>query len=347
VKGMPTEVDFIPKQFVITSETEPAGFEGLIWYNPTTKLWKLYTNNEWKILIPFYVGDSAPSEAVDGMLWYDTLNDVTKVYDEASGTWNRLGVDWADITNKPALEYQSNKGVANGYCGLDADALVKLANIPIMDWSKLQFFNVRQDILAKFSNPKLLIATSSMLQLLNSAEKVVAGSISATTKELTIIGGSSTATGRSFVGWNLPSKASKVYISGFHNSINATHTIFDLLDAPYNVARGGSSDYNYHVLTHIGATASDLQLRKTVGGTTTTLATEGVDLAYDTWYSIEFYVDVINEVKVWRDGVLKFNIAPDTANIPEIESVAIRTEDTSTTVAQTGKYKGQVVIIYE
>jgi len=122
---MPTEVDFIPKQFVITSETEPAGFEGLIWYNPTTRLWKLYTNNEWKILIPFYVGDSAPTEAVDGMLWYDTLNDVTKVYDKATATWNRLGVDWADITNKPI-------GQANGICELDANALVPLNRVPII-----------------------------------------------------------------------------------------------------------------------------------------------------------------------------------------------------------------------
>ncbi|AEA48064.1 hypothetical protein [Archaeoglobus veneficus] len=98
-----TEVDFIPKQFVVVSETEPSPFEGLIWYNPATKLWKMYSGGEWKILIPFYTGDTEPAEATDGMLWYDSLNDVMNVYDEAAATWNRLGIDWADIVNRPSV----------------------------------------------------------------------------------------------------------------------------------------------------------------------------------------------------------------------------------------------------
>jgi len=94
-----TEVDFIPKKFVVVSETEPAAFEGLIWYNPNEKLWRMYKDGKWQILIPFYVGDSEPVEKTDGMLWYDTYNDVMKIWDEAGGAWQRLGVDRADVTN--------------------------------------------------------------------------------------------------------------------------------------------------------------------------------------------------------------------------------------------------------
>ncbi|WP_456477897.1 hypothetical protein [Geoglobus ahangari] len=96
-----TEVEFIPKQFVVVSETEPSPFEGLIWYNPQTKLWKMYSGGQWKILIPFYVGDAEPVEKTDGMLWYDSLNDVLRVYDGTQAAFRRLGVDWNDITNKP------------------------------------------------------------------------------------------------------------------------------------------------------------------------------------------------------------------------------------------------------
>ena len=94
-----TDVDFIPKKFVVVSETEPAAFEGLIWYNPTTKLWKMYKDGKWQILIPFYVGDSEPAEKTDGMLWYDTANNVLKVYDEAEGTFQKVGIGLDDVKN--------------------------------------------------------------------------------------------------------------------------------------------------------------------------------------------------------------------------------------------------------
>jgi len=80
---MPTEVDFIPKQFVVTSETEPAAFEGLIWYNPTTKLWKQYKSGQWQIIIPLIVSETEPTEVQAGLIWY---NPVTKKLQAYNGT---------------------------------------------------------------------------------------------------------------------------------------------------------------------------------------------------------------------------------------------------------------------
>jgi len=96
-----TEVEFIPKQFVVVSETEPAAFEGLIWYNPQTGIWKQYRNGEWQIIIPLVVSDSEPQEKIDGMLWFDKANDVLKIYDEPRGEFRKLGINWEDIINKP------------------------------------------------------------------------------------------------------------------------------------------------------------------------------------------------------------------------------------------------------
>lgn len=96
-----TEVEFIPKQFVVVSETEPAAFEGLIWYNPSTGIWKQFKDGEWQIIIPLVVSDSEPQEKIDGMLWFDKANDVLKIYDEPQGEFRKLGINWEDIINKP------------------------------------------------------------------------------------------------------------------------------------------------------------------------------------------------------------------------------------------------------
>jgi len=86
-----TEFDYIPKKFVIVSETEPAAFEGLIWYNPNEGLWRLYKDGKWQILIPFYVGDSEPAEKTDGMLWFDKANRKLKVYNQKDLIWEIIG----------------------------------------------------------------------------------------------------------------------------------------------------------------------------------------------------------------------------------------------------------------
>lgn len=272
------------------------------------------------------------------------------------------GISWEQIKQKLATE-----GAQNVLYDSDLDNLIDqlashthdaadivtgvlaLARIPVLDWTKLQFFGIRQEILAKFTNPKLLIATSSMLALLNSAEKVeaAAGNISATSKELTIVGGTATAAGKSWIYLNLPEPATKVYVSIMAaDDGNDYTTLICLMQSDGSLPFDDVNAYGYMTGFNLSQVANDFKLWKTVGGTATLLAAEAVDLTANQYYHIEFYTD-INTVQVWRDGVLKFNVAGDTTNITQINSVQLMCNDGSTTAAKTSKFKGMVVIVYE
>ena len=247
-----------------------------------------------------------------------------------------LGDVWGFIKSKLQEEGSLNKAYDSDLDG-------------VIDWKVLQFFGVRQEILAKFTDPKLLIATSSMLALLNSADKAGSntGGISATSQELTITGGTSTASGSTWIYFELPDPASKVYTIAKLNSVNCQDIDIDYFYGDPTTSPGSTSDYRYSAYIVVPASASDFKVCKVVGGTTTVLASESVDLSNNTYYTVEFYCDVNNEILAYRDGVLKFNVSPDPTNIPEIDAVRLRVFDISTTTAQSGKFKGIVVIIYE
>ncbi|MHC1623676.1 MAG: hypothetical protein ACXQTR_03705 [Candidatus Methanospirareceae archaeon] len=262
---------------------------------------------------------------------------------------------WDNIPDKPDKfppEAHASTHVKGGADELSLDAsqitsgVLDLARIPILDWSKLQFFGVRQEVLARFSDPKILIATSSMNLLLASADKVeyASGNITANSQELTIIGGTSTESGQSWVYWNLPYPATKVYVRVLMNLVDAGAMTIDLTNGD------GSTLLNppdlYQVSISVPQATADFRLIKNVGGEGTVIASEAVDLAYNTYYDIEFYTDrSTGLLETWRDGVKKFSVT-DT-DISSIASVRLRVYDGSTSEAQSGKYKGPVVIIYE
>jgi hypothetical protein len=288
--------------------------------------------------------------------------DIDGVVDNADAVDGYHGADLEKVANKgvadgyPSLdantqvvERLSYEGVANGVATLDADALVPLAQIPVLDYTKLQFPAVRQETLAKFTDPKILTITSSMLELLNSAEKVeaAAGNITANSQELTVVGGTATAAGNSWVYWNLPKAATKVYVRllGLASSGNG-RPMWRLMDCPGSTPMGDLSDYEYYLAINTAEVAADYRFHKIVGGTLTVLATAD-DLANLTYYDVEIYIDTQNEIEVYRDGILKFSLTPDSANIPEIEAIAFGCMDTTTTSAEYAKFKGSVVVIYE
>jgi hypothetical protein len=232
-----------------------------------------------------------------------------------------------------------------------ADSLIPLERIPVLDYTKLQFPAVRQEILAKFADPKILINTSSMKSLLAGADIVeaVAGNITATSQELAIVGGSATATGHSWVYWNLPERVTKVYVhvnmadeSGGYTTLNFCNADASTLTHP--------PDY-YSITVKIDNVAEDFLLAKNVAGTDTVIAIEAVDLVSLQYYDIEAYFESDGAgnwtIKVWRDGVLKFDLSHSEAGIPSIASVRFRKYDNSTTAALKGLLKGPVVIIYE
>jgi len=234
---------------------------------------------------------------------------------------------------------------------LEPGKTLDLAYIPVLDWTKLLFPGVRQEVLKEFSDPKILMMTSSMLDLMGSAEKVevVAGNVSATSKELTIIGGSSTATGFSWIFWDLPGTFLKVYAKTFFCSVDTHITAISFCDASASTLINPPDVYI--TFLDIPAVKQDFKFYKSVGGVGQTLSIESVSLAYLTFYSVEmFYVGDgtgANRIRVWRDGVLKFDFSETEPEIPNIQAVRFYVYDGSTTAALSGKYRGYTVIIYE
>jgi len=215
----------------------------------------------------------------------------------------------------------------------------------ILDWKSLQYFGVRREILAEFENPQVLINTSSMLKVYNACDRVeyAAGNISANSKELTIVGGTSTEPGNSWVYWNLPKAANKVYVRATLNAIDHD-IIIDLCNGDGSTLSNPPDFYSLELVPETFIDR-DLQLTKTIAGTRTIIDDPLISLSRNKYYTLEFYCAIGSVQKSWLDGSI-VNEGGDT-EITSIWSVRFRVYDNSDTTAQTSKVKGPVVIIYE
>jgi len=231
--------------------------------------------------------------------------------------------------------------------------VISMTYIPVVDnvdkvdgfHSGQLLFGVRQEVLDLFEDPKVLINTCSMNYVRKSADKAEAsaGNISSNSKELTIIGGTASTKDNSWVYWNLPTDASRVYTKVHMLVVSNGYTTIDYCDAD------GSTYDNppntYLVWLQPQNATKDFGMQKRLSGTNYDLGSEGIDLSANTYYLVEYYWDDSGKLKVWRDNVLKFDIT-DTAISP-IRSVRFRMRDNSTSEALKGKFKGPVIIIYE
>ena len=215
----------------------------------------------------------------------------------------------------------------------------------VIDWKALQLAGVRQEVLQNFTDPKILIATSSMNEVLNSADlvEVQAGNISSDSQELTIVGGTSSTKGHSWVYWNLPVDASKVYIKARLNNVNVSVITIELCNGDASTFSNPPNFYSLQL--YPSGSTNDYALKKVVNDVWSTLGYEAVDLNYNTYYKIEFYWDNSGTLKGWRDDSLKINV--NNTAISPIRAVRFRVYDNSTSEAQSGKLKGEVIIIYE
>lgn len=231
------------------------------------------------------------------------------------------------------------------------DGIIDLASIPSIPKNKLLSRDVLEllsggagsGLLSYFSDsPNVVFIGFDMEELLASASgisEIAEGNVSATKEELTIVGGTSTATGTSEIYWDL-GNISRVYVRVAMQSVNAR----------YVAIRYGKIGGTYvsELRLEVPATTADFYLWRSG----IVLASEAVDLSYGTYHDIEYayiYFDAegnnINRHIVYRDGVKKFDVLAsiEIANF----RVAFKVYDDSTTTAQSGKFKGLVVIVYE
>lgn len=205
-------------------------------------------------------------------------------------------------------------------------------------------YGVRPEILQLFDNPQLLANTCNMKEIANNADQHIEGAINVSTDLLELVGGTATARGWTWIYWNLPENATKMYIKTRVMANNAEEVYIEITDADASTLNNPPNIYQLYIKPP--STTADFRLIKNVGGTALILAIEAVDLDANTYYDVELFVDVATgNIKAYRDGVLKFNIT-DTS-ITTIKSARIRVSDYSTTAAQSGYISGQTVIIYE
>jgi len=216
----------------------------------------------------------------------------------------------------------------------------------VLDWRVMQFPGVRQEILAEFSDPKILIITSSMLDVFNSADKVehTAGNISADSQELEIVGGSASADGQSWIYWDLPIDAEKVYVRAQLNSVNCYIIAIDICSSSgatfcgppdfFAVSLSPDSTYKMFIADYIGQCNGYIY------------ATDDTPLSHNTFYEIEVYYNW-GTVKYYRDGNYINSYTNTSTGSTPARCVRIRVHDSSTAEAQSGKVRGSLVIIYE
>jgi len=283
----------------------------------------------------------------DGSAWktfaVGLLSDLVINTDKDWGGYNITNLGASSSIGTNLIEHQGRRGVADGYAPLDANALLPAANFPIVPWSKLNFFGVRQEVLAEFSEPKLLLVTSNMNALDGDKVEYAAGNVSSTSEELTVVGGTATSGGDSWMYWDLPKSTQRLYVRALMQALNGGLPVFNL-----QPTSGSALGDRYNVYIDVLKAAGDFRLAKVIAGVGTSLAVEGIDLTTGTYYDVEFYYysdGVTAFIKVWRDGILKFDVT-DT-DITSLFSVGLRCYDESTAAAWSAKFKGQIVVIYE
>jgi len=175
----------------------------------------------------------------------------------------------------------------------------------------------------------------------------IPANVSTTTKELTIIGGSATAAGNTWLYWHFPNPCRRCLISVDILSINAAVVAVEFSDGD------ASGFFNppdlYQAILFIPKTAEDFFIRKQIGATGTTLAIENVDLNYGTYYRVDALLECINgderRLVIFRDGVIKFDYVETEPAFPYIYGVRVRVGDDSTLEAQSGKFKIRLIAI--
>jgi len=108
----------------------------------------------------------------------------------------------------------------------------------------------------------------------------------------------------------------------------------------------------YFVDIYPPASTADFKIIKRVGGTSTVLAEEAVDLTAGTAYKVAFYVDVENGIqKAWREAdPTDFNSPTLSATDTEITTIAswrFHVETDNTSVTETYKWKVPLIVAWK
>jgi len=179
-----------------------------------------------------------------------------------------------------------------------------------------------------------------------SADKIEAqaGNISSTSQVLTVNGGTATSQDSSWVYYNLPDAATKVYARAQMLASANGIAYIEMCDGSSATLQNPPNRYEVSIVPYSGA--NELRLYKSISGAYSEIAHEDVDLNIDTYYTGEAFFDVSEHtLEVWRDGVKKFDASD--SDITSIQSVRLRCYDNSATSLQYAKFKGPLVVIYE
>jgi len=210
-----------------------------------------------------------------------------------------------------------------------------------------------RDIIARaFSRPQLaniFVGTNDPRDLDGLIVESVAGNITRDLDKMEIIGGSATATGHSWMYWDLASSVTRVFLRVRMKQVDSRYAYLEICNASGATLVNPPNLYYLELVTALGA--ADLRIGKNIAGSGVILAQESVDLDPNKFYDIEFYYEGngtgSNKIMIWRDGNLVMEISENETGFLSVASIRYRVYDNSTTVAQKGHYSRPFVILTE
>jgi hypothetical protein len=193
------------------------------------------------------------------------------------------------------------------------------------------------EILSVFTDPTIVIDTNLMNVLYENASMSNASKVTYNCDELTI-------QGNNWLYFNKPDGFSKLYVRGKLNNVDAQSFYIDLVKSDSEAETQFTPSRTYILQLRPLESLRDFRIWKYVDGNWTEVVYEAVDLSNNTYYDVEvLYDSSTDRIKVWRDGVLKFDISVDTVNSDAFRSVRFRIDGNNLY----GKITAPVVVMYE
>jgi len=166
---------------------------------------------------------------------------------------------------------------------------------------------------------------------------------------MTIIGGSSTAAGHSWMYWDLANAVRRVFVRAKMSNYDKSLTVIDLCSGSGATLKNPPN--KYQILLKYETANKDVSIWKNVNGVGSECAYESIDISQGQFYNMEVLFEGdgagSNRIRVCRDEYLSMDFSETETGIPNILSIRFRVYDYSTLAAIKGEFARPFIITTE